>query len=59
MPNTHALSRGRPRQLATPNPPEKAVQLPQSGLTSIDALITEMVEADLRQAAGQSNRGGA
>jgi GDPmannose 4,6-dehydratase len=27
--------------------------------TSLDALITEMVEADLRQAAGQSNRGGA
>ncbi|WP_066584623.1 GDP-mannose 4,6-dehydratase [Sphingomonas pruni] len=25
--------------------------------TSLDALITEMVEADLRQAAGQSNRG--
>ena len=27
--------------------------------TSLDALIIEMVEADLRQAAGQSNRGGA
>jgi GDPmannose 4,6-dehydratase len=27
--------------------------------TTIDALITEMVEADLRLAAGQSNRGGA
>ena len=27
--------------------------------TSLDTLITEMVEADLRQAAGQSNRGGA
>ncbi|MBW8842464.1 MAG: GDP-mannose 4,6-dehydratase, partial [Sphingomonadales bacterium] len=27
--------------------------------TSLDALITEMVEADLRQAAGQSNRSGA
>ncbi|MGN6817476.1 MAG: GDP-mannose 4,6-dehydratase [Sphingomonas sp.] len=30
-----------------------------SPTTTIDALITEMVEADLRQAAGQSNRGSA